>query len=476
MTDIHDITDAPARTFEPGERPPNTDLVLNPQDPLPSARKFAETRYTASSARTLHHHLGVFYTWDGACYQPLDEQTARAEVYAFLELARRRVKGELKPYQPNRSKVAELLDALRAETNLPADIEPPTWLDYVPDMSPAPNECLSCKNGLLHLPTLELLDPSPRLFTMNAVDFAYDPAAPIPVQWLKFLKDLWSEDKEAIGTWQELLGYFLVSDTSQQKIALVAGPKRSGKGTLGRVVTALVGRGNVVAPTLASLGTNFGLAPLINKTVAIIADARIGGRADQHAIAERLLSISGEDNLTLDRKYLCCWTGRLPTRFLILTNELPRIADTSGALASRFIVFTLTRSFYGKEDHTLTDRLLTELPGILNWAIAGWRRLRERGHFVQPASSAEAIRAMEDLGSPVAAFLRDDCVIDPSVEVLCANLFSAWKNWCEANGRSKPGTAQSFGRDLRAAVPGLKVTQPREEGSRERWYQGVMFK
>ena len=134
------------------------------------------------------------------------------------------------------------------------------------------------------------------------------------------------------------------------------------------------------------------------------------------------------------------------------------------------------RSFYGKEDHTLTDRLLTELPGILNWAIAGWRRLHQRGHFIQPASSAEAIKAMEDLGSPVAAFLRDDCVADPSVEVLCASLFSAWKVWCDDNGRKKPGTAQAFGRDLRAAVPGLKTRQAREERNRERWYQGVGLK
>jgi len=34
-----------------------------------------------------------------------------------------------------------------------------------------------------------------------------------------------------------------------------------------------------------------------------------------------------------------------------------------------------TKSFYGREDQTLTDKLLTELRGILNWAITGWRRL-----------------------------------------------------------------------------------------------------
>ena len=73
-------------------------------------------------------------------------------------------------------------------------------------------------------------------------------------------------------------------------------------------------------------------------------------------IAERLLSISGEDVQTVDRKHRDPWTGILPTWFLILTNELPKIADASGALASRFIIVTLTQSFYGQEDHGLPLR------------------------------------------------------------------------------------------------------------------------
>jgi hypothetical protein len=141
---------------------------------------------------------------------------------------------------------------------------------------------------------------------------------------------------------------------------------------------------------------------LIGRRVAIISDARLAGRADQHAISERLLSISGEDTITVDRKYREAWTARLQIRFLILSNELPRLADASGALAGRFIVLVLIHSFYGREDLGLTDRLLTELPGISNWSIAGWQRLSERRHFVQPNSALNAVRQLEYLGSPIA--------------------------------------------------------------------------
>jgi putative DNA primase/helicase len=193
-------------------------------------------------------------------------------------------------------------------------------------------------------------------------------------------------DKKSRLLLQEIFGLMLTTDTRYQKIFMVVGPRRSGKGTIGRVLTALIGAASVVNPTLASMTGEFGLSQLIDKQVAIISDARVG-KGDPSVIAERLLSISGEDGQTINRKYQSFWSGRLLVRFLILTNELPRIADASGALASRFVVLLLTKSFLGKEDLTLTDKLLTELPGILNWSLAGLERLRQRGRFNMPQVS-----------------------------------------------------------------------------------------
>ncbi len=451
-------------------------IILDPRDPLPSARTLVETRYTRNGQHTLHHHVGMFYAWSGTCYPALDDATIRAEVWHFLETAKRYIKkNKVVPFQPNRAKVGDVLDAVRAVSNLPASVSAPAWLGNAAATAPSPKELLPCANGLLHLPTLELEPPTPAFFTHNALDFAYDPDALDPEDWLKFLDDLWGDDPKAIDTLQELFGYFLVPDTRQQKIFLIVGPKRSGKGTIARVVTGLLGQANVVAPTLASLAGNFGLAALIDKPLAIIADARLGSRADQHAIAERLLSVSGEDGLTVDRKYLPPWTGRLPTRFVVLTNELPRLADASGALASRFVVLTLTESFYDREDHNLTDRLLRELPGILNWSIEGWQRLQKRGHFIQPRSSADAIEALEALSSPVTAFVRDCCEVGPGNSIECAHLFEAWRQWCTKQGRDRPGTAQSFGRDLSSAFPAIKVKRPRDGhgGKRPRRYEGI---
>jgi putative DNA primase/helicase len=162
---------------------------------------------------------------------------------------------------------------------------------------------------------------------------------------------------------------------------------------------------------------------------------------------------------------------------MVLTNELPKLADASGALASRFLILLLTNSFYGKEDLGLTARIIRELPGILNWSLDGWQRLRTRGYLVQPASSAGAQSDFEDLGSPIGAFLRDRCILTQFATCRPEDLYNAWCDWCRQQNISHVSTVQMFGRDLRAAIGALRTIQHRGlTGIPERHYQGIELK
>jgi putative DNA primase/helicase len=214
------------------------------------------------------------------------------------------------------------------------------------------------------------------------------------------------------------------------------------------------------------LKTNFGLQPLINKRAAIIGDARLDEKV--RVLVERLLSISGEDGITLDRKGLEHWTGKLGVRFLILSNDPPAFVDASGAIASRFIVVRFRESFYGREDIALTRQLLTELPGILNWALVGLRRLQERGHFVQPASAAEMVEMMEDIASPIRKFIRECCELDAERSVDRDTLHTAYAEWCQANGHDHPMSKTKFGLALITAAPKVEARRLGPKGV-QRW-------
>ena len=453
--------------------PASGDLILSPGAPLGTARAFIARQHTQEAQRTIHHQNSSFFTWTGSHYVENAPEEMRARVYAFLDKAQRITEaGEIVAFDPTKAKVANAMEAVAAEAQLTLSIRPPVWLDDRVGHDAV--DIMACANGLVHLPTRALLAHTPAFFTLNALDYSFDKGAPVPVQWLRFLATIWPDDPSAIDTLQEVFGLLLTGETRYQKAFLIVGPKRSGKGTIARILTAMLGAANCCGPTLSNLAQNFGVQPLIGKRLAIISDARLGGRADQQVIVERILSITGEDSLTVDRKNREAWTGQLGVRFVIMTNELPRLADASGALAGRFITLVMTQSFYGKEDLALTVKLLAELPSMLKWALAGLDRLRTRGYFVQPASSAQAQKEMEDLGSPIGAFLRDVCEVGQELGVRADHLYRQWCDWCRAQGRDHPGTVQTFGRDMGSAIPGLAITQPRgADGSRNRYYAGV---
>lgn len=424
----------------------NAPLTLSKDDPLRSARAFVALRRPS-----LVHHNGDWFAYDRGAYVELESDTIKSELYDFLDRAVMVVGSDKQvvPFRPNRRKVADVVEALNGETHKARDsFAPPCWLS---GEGPSPSEILPCRNGLLHLPSRKLLPATERFFTRNVLNFDFDATAPTPARWLSFMREAWPGSGLEIQLLQEIFGYLLISDTSQQKVFLIVGPKRSGKGTIGGVLRDLVGQRNMCGVSLDELSQNFGMEPLIGKQLVIASDMRAGSRADAVKISENLLRISGEDAVTIARKYKPAWTGKLGVRFLIMTNEMPSIRDTGGALASRYVPIQMRESFYGREDTELASKLRSELPGILNWAIEGWQRLREQGRFTLPDASQEALEHLEEISSPVKAFLRETCKVDLTGETPKSEVFAAWQRWCERNG-IYAGDSPRFSTQLIAAT------------------------
>ena len=444
-----------------------SDMLPPPSDPMAVARELVQRRYTGPGALTLRHWRGGWWTWASSHWVEREDRAVRKECYAFTERAVFLSEKGVRPWKPTRSKVGNLLEALGAITHLDETVDQPSWID-----GHRGEAVVAMANGLLVLERRRLLPHSPHYFNQTAVPFDYQPEAPQPARWLGFLSELWPDDPESLAALCEFFGYVISGRLDLHKILLIVGPTRGGKGTIARILGKLVGPANVAGPTLSSLSYDFGMAPLLGKSLAVISDARLGASRDSSVVVERLLAISGEDTLTVNRKHREQWTGKLPTRFLVVSNELPRLGDASGTIANRFVVLLLRESWLGREDHALEPALTAELTGILNWALEGLDRLTEQDRFTRPASTDEAIRALQDLASPVAAFVREQCVTGPAYEVVIDTIYGRWKEWAEVNG-NKAGAKNTFGRNLRAVVPGLRVTQPRDGESRDRVYQGV---
>ena len=439
--------------------------------------------YNHSENRTLHYWCGEWWTWQNAAYTIVEpdgiedaitrvaEKSFERDLMDKLAAHHARIAAQAAAAKQSgrpissvenppqllpvtRSLVANVLGSLRALARLDHVQAQPAWLGDEP--APFPPGCvLPTRSALVHLETGNTIPPTPKFFSPYALEFDYQPDAPAPAEWLKFLDSIWGADSEAIGTLQEWLGYCLTPDTSQHKILLLVGPPRSGKGVIARVLRRLIGVENTVGPTLASLAESFGLEPLIGKPLAIIGDARLSAKSDRSVVTERLLSISGEDTLSCNRKNNSYWTGKLPTRLVLLTNETPWLTDSSRALAGRFLALHMTESFEGREDRALETRLAAELPGILNWAIEGWKNLQARGQFVQPESGRVMVEELKELSSRVSTFLADACEVDPGYQEAIPHVYIAWCHWCNEQGESNPGSKRALAKELRTVLPKL---------------------
>lgn len=440
------------------------------------ARTFLDGYFTSEEGYKLVHYADDFYIYAGTHYEVIEEATIRSKVYAFLDKCKKSGKqGALVPFNPSPATVSGALDAIKSIVHLPnhPNTKPPIWLEEYAQSKPSASKLISLQNGIFHLEDSILLPHSLGFFTQNSLPFAYDPLATSPT-WDNFLKSVWPDDQESIECLQEMFGYILSGDTRQQKFFNIIGPRRSGKGTINKVLVSLLGQHNTVAPELGELCDTFGLQPWLGKLLASFTDARAPER-NRSAVVSQLLRIVGGDTITVNRKNKEAWNGYLPTRLVIYSNEVLQLTENSNALTGRMIVLKMTKSFFNKEDTDLSHKLEQELNGIFNWAMEGLRRRIARGgHFIQPQTGKEYLDLMAELGNPIGTFVEDALEFDVKGMVRKEDVFACFKHWALKKSMA-PGTEQAFKRRFLAATQEnyVMAQQIQVNGERSQVYMGI---
>lgn len=472
---------------EPGwrDRGDSLHLGLVPKEQIDDPHRLAWhclAKYIHQDGLLLVRYQNAWYFWNGLIWTIIDQHQLENEVSRVSkeEFDKASIEEQAKGNsdKANAKKVTTILignvlNALRSLVlTIPSDAAVPQWI-YGDGPWPA-KETAVARNGLVNLLKLSKKQPdfhlphTPCLFSTMGLSFDVTMDVAKPVHWFRFLDSLWSDDPESIQALREWFGAAISGELSHQKMLMIIGAPRSGKGTIEQVIRQIVGRDNFAAMSLSMFASEFGMQLLLGKKLAIVSDARLGNRSDLAIITERLLSISGGDPQAVNAKFKAIITTDLKVMIWILGNELLRLPDSSGAIASRFIVIRTTRGFLGSEDKGLLERLLTELPAIFHWSVEGWARLREAGKFSQPASGQELLNSLDEMTSPIRYFLRECVEEGASFSVGCDELCKAYQNWAEENGHESFTSIEQFAKALHAAVPGLKKRQPRRGGKRVR--------
>jgi putative DNA primase/helicase len=389
---------------------------------------------------------------------------------------------EPRPWNPTTASIREVVEAMASQMRLPESFEAAVWLRRSEAADTMPGEEITCvRNGLLWCPreggreARTLVAHTPEFFTDTAVVVDYDASATCD-RWMKFLDELWPGDGDSHALLQEWFGYVLTGSTALHKILTLVGPKRSGKSTIAWALSELLGgKAQVDHPTMARLAEPFGLAPMMGKRLAVVGDARIG-KSDA-AIVEKLLMISGEDPVTVNRKNRDELNVKLGARIMIVSNDMPDLRDTTGALASRFLPLRIrVEGFLGREDFTLKRTLADELPGIFTWALEGADRLWDReGRFTIGEAVQATMIEVERQTSPIKAFTADCLMLSGESETVTPKdtVYELYVMWCTSEGFMPKGKSVFF-RDLLAAYPGqLEVGRHRVDGRQVQMLRGA---
>lgn len=294
-------------------------------------------------------------------------------------------------------------------------------------------------------------------------------------RWLEFLGQISQDDERWMDGLQEWFGLLLTADTSYERIGLMTGPTRSGKGVVQTALRSMLGAGHVCSSTFQELASRWTMLYLSQHPVCIMPDASVGKYTDSVMCAERLKSISGQDPVAIEMHGRGFTDVRiLRTRIFIFVNELPKLPDNAGAIAARLLNWPTTISYEGREDRRLKPRIAAEGAGILMWALFGLRRLMHRGEFTECERGRAVIDEMRALNSPVYHYVAEECVQGAGHAVSCEAMYQAYTAWCEREGHSAMSQAR-FGAALAVAAKSRqRVRAQLPRAGRRAWcYEGI---
>ena len=306
---------------------------------------------------------------------------------------------------------------------------------------------LATKDKWIDLRTGQPSNPNPNMLVSKAISVSYEPKAECPV-FLNFLNDVFENNQELISFVQQAVGYSLTGSTSEQCLFIMIGDGANGKSTFINVINKLLGSYGTTAAShtlIANGGGSIGddLVDLIGARLITVSETEEG----QSLAEAKIKQMTGGDTLKARPLYGTFVEFSIIGKLWLATNSLPQINNTDHGIWRRIKAIPFNRTFMAKEqDKNLSDKLLEELPGILNWAIQGcleWQKDELQTPQIIEDQVAEYKSAMDSISQ----FIQDECELGKEHSHAASKFFQAYRDWCSGAGR-KPQSQTAFKRSL----------------------------
>jgi P4 family phage/plasmid primase-like protien len=361
--------------------------------------------------------------------------------------------------------VAAAAEAVRSLAQLPDDTPFDTWLG-----DPGRPPVLAVGNGLLDVRAGTLDPHSPDWFSLTGLDVAYIPGA-VSERWVRFVERVTGGDADKAAVLQEVAGACLDPGLRVKFFALLAGGGDNGKSVFLAALRFVLGERNVAAVPLEKFGERFGTYPLLGKLANLVGDQGYVDSKDEG----RLKAATGGDLIEYEAKGRNVLAGPLTAKLVFAVNQTPTLSDPTSAVWRRLVAvpFTWTCPLAEQNPALLTAGYwLDDLPGVLNWMLAGLARLHAAGRFTRSAACEALAARMRDESNPVDAFLTERYAADPTGFVAGRELREQYDAWRIANGIDKVPGRRTVPDGVARVFPGSRDTKTYRDGQQVRGYAG----
>ncbi|SFM20492.1 DNA primase family protein [Salibacterium qingdaonense] len=319
-------------------------------------------------------------------------------------------------------------------------------IPFVVQMNPD-TQRINIKNGMLDLYHEKLVPHDPGYLSTVQIPITYNAGASCP-QFRKFLFDVFENDQERVDLIQELMGYCFLPEVKIQKAFFFVGSGSNGKSVLAEIIRHLIGTANVSNVSLDELKSRFGMQNLPGKFVNISSENEVTKKFN----TQTFKMVTGGDAVNVERKYQDSFNTHLPTKLLILLNHMVDTDDMTEGFYRRLQIIPFHKEYKELKageapvegvsymDKDLTNKLLQELPGILNFALQGLSRLRANDfNLTQSQVSDEALRDYKASQNPLVEYFNERVYSKPEASVLRSEFKKDFAQWARENGRIADG-------------------------------------
>ncbi|MFB6726813.1 phage/plasmid primase, P4 family [Kribbella sp. NPDC056345] len=439
----------------PPETPnfPNTPRRPSPaEDSLPHTELANAQRLVARMGGLLRHTPALgFLVWNGSAWavdnRSRVRQAAQQSAIALMEEAKAMPSGEPGSPEDKRQRAAfrwahdsqrsRGIEAVMKEVQaLPNVAVSPADLDAKPDL-------LACRNGTVNLRTGELKAADPADLLTKALDIDYDAAATAP-RWEQFLSECFPDETDMTSYLRRLVGYGITGHATEQCYVMLHGRGGNGKSVFTSALYDVFG--NITASVgietfLAAANQNDGsaassdVASLRSSRLVLTSEAEAGARMAE----AKLKRLTGGDPITARFLYREPFTFMPSFLLFMSTNAVPEVRDNSDGIWRRVKIIEWRQQFTGaRKDTRLSAKLRAEAPGILAWAVQGAVEWYATGGLGEPASVTETVEAHRAEADKLLEFFPGAIVNDSDGWISRAELYAAYREWCEAEGHSRP--------------------------------------